>query len=401
MYALPIRRLEDILSHVLPDVTLSSIEEIKIAHLPRLYALKMSDEKNLVLSYAPSLSVRLLRQESTILSSEATLVNFITESNIRSKKEAAGSWKSKDDGLERSAKLLGLVPKLLKHSSTDSEMGQSYTIFEPPPGEALSNIAPSLSPPERRNIDEQIGVIARTLADLTSPTNTFGMVIKVLPDPYKPISPTALPVSGSKSWSEGFNTLLEGILRDGEDMAVLLPYEVIRSQFKRLSLRLDAVTVPRLVVLDVDDPNNIMVQRDPDDEETMLPSENIRLTGLRNWSLGVFGDPLIAGCFEDPTEGFQKGWHTAGKDIVEDEENKETRLLLYRCYRAVAEVVTEYYRPKEDSSKRELAGRRKLTQILAELEKVNVSDDEALKRVRTLSTDAGSTKRIKIEETDE
>ncbi len=101
MYALPIRRLEDILSHVLPDVTLSSIEEIKIAHLPRLYALKMSDEKNLVLSYAPSLSVRLLRQESTILSSEATLVNFITEENIRSKKEAAGCWNSKDDGLER------------------------------------------------------------------------------------------------------------------------------------------------------------------------------------------------------------------------------------------------------------------------------------------------------------
>ncbi|KAF8866087.1 hypothetical protein BDZ45DRAFT_700740 [Acephala macrosclerotiorum] len=414
MYSLPVRRLKDILSHVLPDVTLNSAEELKSTQLAKLYTLKMSDEKILVLSFAPSLAVRLLRQEATILSSEAILINFIAESNLRwdKKKEVASSPKSKakaedeeeddeEDERERSAGLLGLVPKLLKHSSNNREMAYPYTILEPTPGEPLSNLSPQPSASDRRNIDEQVGSMARALADLISPADTFGMVNKVLTDPYRPVSPTAPPIVGSKTWSEGFNTVLEGILRDGEDMSVLLPYEVIRSHFQRLSYRLDAVTLPRLVVLDIHDPKNVMVERDPDDEETMLPSENIRLTGLRSWSQGVFGDPLIANCFEDPTEGFQEGWHTAGEDIIEDEENLETRLLLYRCYRAVVEIVTEYYRPKPDSSRRELAGRRKLTQVLAELEKVDIVNDDAIKRVRSSSTDDESSKRIKIEAKDE
>lgn len=431
MHSFPVRRLKDILNHVLPNITLISTEELKPFHLTRLFTLKMSDGSKLVMSFAPSLAVRLLRQESMILSTEAVLLKFIADSVARDQEEeeetqgkgkgAAGSLKpedkngddikeedqDQDDDEEEDTKddeskeLLGLVPKLLKHSTNTHELAYPYTIIEHTPGELLSNMAPFLSVPERFDVDRQVGSMARKLADLTSPIDTFGMANAILPDPNRPASPRASPAIGCKTWSEGFNTLLEGILRDGEDMAVLLPYEVIRSHFHRLAWRLDAVTVPRLVILDVHDPKNIMIEREPDDEETMLPSEKFRVTGLRNWSQGVFGDPLVASCFEEPPRGFQEGWDEAGEEIVEDEENSETRLLLYRCYRSVVEIVTEYYRPKGDSSKRELAGRRKLTQVLADLEKVEVVEDNGPKRGWKYSTDAGTSKRVKTEAQDE
>lgn len=402
--------MKDILGHVLPNATLVSTEELKSDQLTRCSILKMSDGRKLVLSFAPSLAVRLLRQEFTIISTEAVLLKFIAESEARDEREEdtakgkgiASSSRSKDEEEEdgrsnESRGLLGLVPKLLKHSTNSRELASPYTIIEHTSGELLSNLAPFLSIPERRDIDRQIGSMARMLADLTSPIDTFGMVNKVLSDPDRPASPRASPIIGCNTWSEGFNTLLEGILRDGEDMAVLLPYEVIRSHFQRLAGRLDAVTVPRLVILDVNDPRNAMIERDPDDEETILPSEKVRVTGLQNWSQGVFGDPLIASCFDQPTEGFREGWDAAGEDIIEDEENSETRLLLYRCYRSVVEIVTEYYRPKGDSSKRELAGRRKLTQVLADLDEVDVVEENRPKRAWKSSTDAEASKRIKVE----
>ncbi|KUJ10633.1 uncharacterized protein LY89DRAFT_596020 [Mollisia scopiformis] len=408
MYSLPVRRLKDILSHVLPDVTLSSTEELKSSGLARLFTLKMSDGEKVLLSVAPSLSIRLLRQESTILSTEAVLLNFLAESDLDGKsgkekveegedEEEDESSKAKDDSQKVSRALLGLAPKLLKHAKDSRELAYPYTIVSSTPGEPLTKLAPFLSVPERHDIDKQVGALARTLANLTSPMKLFGMANKALPFPCQPSGPSAPPKLGCKTWAEGFNTLLESILRDGEDMAVLLPYEVIRSHFARLSWRLDAVTTPRLAILDINDPKNVMIERDPDDEETMLPSEHIRLTGLRNWSQGVFGDPLIASCFDEPTEGFQEGWDAAGEEIIEDGEHSETRKLLYRCYRAIVEVVTEYYRPKGDSSRRELGGRRKLTQVLAQLEKVDVVDGDAPKRVRSSSTDGESSKRVKTE----
>jgi hypothetical protein len=69
-------------------------------------------------------------------------------------------------------------------------------------------------------------------------------------------------------------------------------------------------------------------------------------------------------------------------------------LLLYKCFRAVVSIVTEYYRPRPDSSRKELEGRRRLTSALAELDKKY----GALKRVRSVSADEDSSKRLKAEE---
>jgi hypothetical protein len=401
MYTLPIRRLRDILGHVVPGVTLTSVEEIPSTRLPRLYYLNLSDGEQLLLSFAPSLAVRLLRHEQTLLSSEAALIHFLScvlrsdldEESTPPPVSITGSHWS------RTTVLSQLVPIMVKHSSNPREMGYPYTLFEPGVGEPLSDLSIYLSRPEQRLIDKQIGSLVRNLALVTSPSGNFGTVSRVCND-SSALAATASSCCprGSPDWTAAFMSLLEGILRDGEDMSVLLPYEDIRKHFDRLSWRLGAVTIPRLVVIDAGEPSNVLIQRDP---EGASPSslDGPRVTGLRDWSQGIFGDPLLSSCFEEPGEDFLEGWRLDGtEDIIEDEEGGVTRLLLYRCYRAIVNIVTEYYRPQPDSSRREMEGRRKLTNVLAELEKVDVEQVDFVKRARSGSGSGGegASKKAKI-----
>jgi hypothetical protein len=394
MYPLPVRSLKEILVHVIPNATLGAVEELRSTHLPRLYKLNMSDNRKLLLSFAPSLAIRLLRQEGQLLSSEATLVNFIAGSE--SKDMDNSSVCKTEQGM-----LLGkLVPKLLKHSSNNREMAYPYSIFEEPAGQPLSTLAIYLSIPERREVDKQVGTMTRALATLTSPNGAFGTVSRVLAEPITaatagPQSSIPPPRIGFKSWSKAFNTLLEGILRDGEDVSVLLPYDTIRAHYERLSWHLDAVTLPRLTILDIGSKTNIMISRGLPDLP-LSSSTDIKLTGLRSWSQGVFGDPLIADAFENPSEGFLEGWK-GDRIVIEEEEDVKARVLLYRCYRAVVGIVTEHYRPQVDSSRKELEGRRKLTIVLAELEKVDIVVNDALKRARSPSDAGEASKRPKLE----
>ena len=393
----------------------------------------MSDERKLVLSFAPSLAVRLLRHEATLLSSEATLVYFIASELASGKLEdgpssPVGKGKAIAQEDESQLPISSLIPNLIKHCSNTREMGYPYSIFSPQPGVPLSTLSIYLSISERHLIDKSVGRMARKLASLTSPNGTFGTVTQVLPDAFAAVSvpstsATTPPEEGARAWSEAFNALLEGALRDGEDQAVLLPYETVRAHYARLAYRLDAVTLPRLVILDIGSETNILLSRTAPEAGAISqtdrpPMASVNFTGLRSWAQGIFGDPLIADAFDAPSEGFLEGWKEEcnadgdGDGIIEDEKGAQVRMLLYRCFRAVVGIVTEYYRPQGDSSRRELEARRGLTAALTVLEKVDVVVGEALKRVRTLSSGDGGegqagdgggavedgAKRVKIEE---
>lgn len=416
---------------MVPGSTLGPVETLPSPQLSRLYMLTMSDDRKLLLSFAPSLAVRLLRHEATLLSTEAALIQFVAGTQTRSEDGSCDSDEEDDCGGDEeedphSTLLERVTPKLLKHSANNREMAYPYSIFEPTSGAPLSTLSIYLSKTERRSVDKQIGILARDLSRLISPSGTFGLVNRVLSEPCASKGvPGSKERMDSKTWSEAFNTLLEGILRDGEDMNVLLPYETIRSHYQRLSWHLDAIKTPRLVVLDVSSETNVMVDRirpsSPQSRSgSASPRENdadaastVKLTGLRSWAQGVFGDPKLAQCFVDgPSDAFLDGWSqgTSDDDSEDDEEDDEeevdeeddeagakTRMLLYRCYRAMVIIVTEYYRPQTDSSRRELEGRRRLTSVLAELEKINIDGGDALKRVRSLEVDTSS-KRVKVEE---
>merc|ERR1712225_105091 len=136
-------------NRVLPDPssnTLSStapklgtVKEIKSTQLPRLYILKMTDGRPLLLSITPRLSVRLLRHEATIMASEASIIYFLAESSTSRRLTSPASSRASprsDDGDSRSEEmeLEGLVPKILKHSSNNRETPYPYSILEPTRG---------------------------------------------------------------------------------------------------------------------------------------------------------------------------------------------------------------------------------------------------------------------------
>jgi len=397
MYALPLRRIRDVLAHVVPGLTLASIEEIPSTRLPRLYNLNLPNSRQLLLVVAPSLAVRLLRHEQTLLLSEATLVYLLA--NMMRSSTAEPSLAVTQGS--RSTELASLVPKLVKHSSNSREMGYPYTIFEQAIGSPLSDQSIYLTLPERRLLDKQIGSLVRALALVISPSGRFGAVSRVVADPFSE-SPEAgaSPAGGSATWLAAFMSLVEGILRDGEDMSVLLPYGVIRRHFTRLSWRLSAVTKARLLVIDVGEDSNVMVERAPYGA-TARDEDAVRITGLRDWSQGMFGDPLLSSCFENPSDDFLAGWRPDGEeDLIEDEDGAPARRLLYKCYRAVVDVVIEHYRPRSDSSRRELDGRRRLTSALADLESIDIETTDDPKRSRRDSGSGGAdtSKRLKVEE---
>jgi hypothetical protein len=280
----------------------------------------------------------------------------------------------------------------------------------------------------------------RRIASFTSSNRRFGPAVTVLGPPQTPdngrgeAQESKFDFDGTNGWRKIFHSLLEGILRDGEDLAVTISYELVRKTFHKFGHLLDAVTTPRLVVCDIDEDDIVLVSRldgKPEDKqaEAQKKSSNIKtelddspsdpngetpenldeddvpikVTGLRDWSNCIFGDPLFATVFSCATPEFQRGFghsvettttHVKSEDdnIIEDPDNAATRLLLYECYHATVSVVRQFYRPDADSSEREIAARRRLVVALAKLEHVDVAEPSG-KRPRRLSREEWPVKR--------
>lgn len=367
--------VRSLLSAAWPRLVLDRMRIIPVPVLPRLqriYELRVSlpsghntaygTHDMLVLVLAPHSMLKLLRSERWIVKSEAVVVKWIrgalmvggsakaTKTDYDYGEECPACSVPRDQHhartLEESplkdADLLRLLPALIDHSQSTKKLGSAYNILSQLNGLSLSSLPKHLSIPERKHVDFQTGRLIRRLSHLRSPSGKFGPAIAVL-------YPT--PVAGSRaggsmeapggmdSWSLAFHAILEGILRDAEDMAVTIPYQAIRRHFRRLGCYLDAVAVPRLVILDAAQDSNIMVERvtprhddarmetkmtlrdlledsndsDPDEDGYQRHSrENaigIRVTGLRNWSNCIFADPLMAMVFSDkPSLEFMHGF---------------------------------------------------------------------------------------------
>lgn len=151
------------------------------------------------------------------------------------------------------------------------------------PGRKLSTLLPYLTASEQSNIDRTLGSYVRALTALSE--TQFGTTHRVFAK------------KGSSSWREAFLALMEAALRDAEDMLVTVPYDSIRYYIGRQSHRLDEVTEPRLVALDVCNPQNVLV-----DEKTKS------ITGLVGFSNVIWGDPLMSSGFQGGSQAFFEGF---------------------------------------------------------------------------------------------
>lgn len=207
------------------------------------------------------------------------------------------------------------------------------------PGRRLSELAARLTPTERRSIDRTLGSYVGALTALSA--TQFGTTCRVFAK------------NGSRTWKEAFLSLLEEVLRDGDDMLVTIPYESVRYYIGRCSHFLDEATQPRLVVLNVCEPQNVLVH-----EQTK------RVTGLVGFSNVIWGDPLMSGGIADGSDAFFAGLGERPADT----QGVKARLHMYTAYRAIVRIVAHHYRSRQGID--DIDARRSLSFALNELAKM-------------------------------
>ncbi|KAH6955027.1 hypothetical protein DER45DRAFT_616359 [Fusarium avenaceum] len=456
-----------LLSGISPRLSVKELQVIPSARLQRLYNVTVTEGPNLLLALPPPAVIRLLRAEKSTLGSEAAVLKWLSavarERKVCSDsgiKEPINRTTGTMLGSEATVELLtGYLPTLVRHESLGGMLPMEYNLIRPSRGTPISTLTKSLSSSERKAADFQTGRLLRRISCQVSPTRRFGIasdVLSVPPSvvhhPPRRFEGSLSDSKGADSWRIAFHSLLESVLRDGEDLTIMFNYSNIRYQFERFEHLLDAVTKPRLVVLDAGEDSNTLIHRScetgrepnaPAEESIGVPirpksslrtsrrsdygrgrpdyriviqndtvkredyfigdestKSNIEVTGLRQWSHCLFGDPLMAIVFskrprpsEDFWRGFDKplpGHEAAPADIIEDRENAHIRTLLYELYHAVVSLVGEYYRPQNDSSRRELAARKHLGNVLSQLEEL---DDRGQPRRRRMSGEMSPAKR--------
>ncbi|KAK4179711.1 hypothetical protein QBC36DRAFT_231330 [Triangularia setosa] len=402
------------------DVTVTKIQPFPSLRPQRVYRVDLSDNTTLHLVLPPLSMWRPLRSEQAIVATEVTAIDWLHQVLIRnssssspcsSRSSGRGSEEINKQQNEDSKTLLRLLPSLVQHGQdTTTALRELFAFYEPSQGTAVALSEPKIpddpNSPERQQIDLEVGTFYRRLLTqpgLVSPTGRFGPLAAVIPllQPSQP--PRTQPgagglfgTGGAGTWSVAFHSMLEGVLRDGEDMAVVLGYSTIRRHFRRLGYLLDDVTVPKLVVVDAAHDSNLLVERIPEND-----GGGIRIAGLQSWSNCTFGDPLFATVFSDPADlpppppsaSFLKGFNstspppppssastvtavtsnylsTLNPQIIEALPSAPVRLLFYQIYHVLTRIVSEFYRPRPDSTTRELEARRKLNVMLAKLAEV-------------------------------
>ncbi|KAI0912437.1 hypothetical protein F4823DRAFT_622886 [Ustulina deusta] len=442
-----------IIESAVPSTRIETVSKIPTKRLLRAFKVKLTDERTLLLNLLPPPS-RLLRYEKWFAQSEAVVVEWLLQDACQQQNKGTQCLDEKGAGARPQGRssmrqwtaqpasdtlpsvkgqLLSYLPTLIKHSST-SETGSAFSLFEPTTGDPISSLGNPPTPMERRAIDFQKGCLIRRISNVTSPSGRFGQAATVLEQSRSPENnqsaarETKLDLDGAHGWRKTFHLLLEAILRDGEDRAVTMSYELVRMTFHKFAHLLDAVTIARLVVCDADEDDVVLVSRsekaekkreqrepetskggpkaelEPDDSvsasQQNLEEDNataLEITGLQDWSNCIFGDPLFATVFSHTTPEFERGDEDEEEEqhdinIIEDPDNAPTRILLYECYHATVAIVRQFYRPEADSSEREIAARRRLVAALAKLEHVDASEP-AGKRPRQPSGDDWPVKR--------
>ncbi|KJR79902.1 uncharacterized protein SPSK_00508 [Sporothrix schenckii 1099-18] len=513
-----------------PHAAITSVHLLPHHRLQQVYEVKLSDLTTLLVVLPPRPIVRLLRSELNMARSEAAIVRWLQDELVVTQspeyissrgpcypEQCAAESRAPREPRPAAQKSLTAVrsnpagfPKMVKadliqyipcplslapqpHSATSVDSSSfvsppsslssylssfsssspsllEFNVFRPPPGTPVAALSSPLTTEERASVDYQAGKFLRRLSQVTSKSGSFGPALAVLTPHSKPGIPQVGDlVTGMSSWSVAFHSILESILRDGEDVAVSLAYSTVRKHFCRLGHLLDSVTTPSLVIVDAMDDTNLLVKRSPavrrhssssylcpvtdsdpnktglkepkqrntfpasptDQEpssradvqigqnsclqdvpqlsspESSEPPADIFVTGLRDWSHCIFGDPLFASVFCDhPSPPFLDGFNGAssGGDSAlhdsftsqEESESSAIRVLLYQCYHAIVQIVRGFYRPTRDQTARELAARKRLTEILAKLDTIDI-DTKRQFRHRRSSGEISPSKRSKSE----
>ncbi|KAI9757657.1 MAG: hypothetical protein M4579_003382 [Chaenotheca gracillima] len=311
-----INRLRRHLSRVLcKKASIRHVEDITGGNIFPTYFLFLSDSSQYILKLPPATTTRLLRHEQRGLEAELLLHQQLAASTDVP------------------------VSHVLSHDLTYRTLGIPFILLNFLPGRRLSDHQHYLSEPDRQSINSQLGIFIAAINQVT--TTRFGQL------------PAVASGSGCWQWRDGFVELMENALRDAEDMVIALPYQGLRRSLDVWGEVLEEVRESKLVLLEVG--------------EIIINETSSRIEGLVGCGRAIWGDPLMAGVLDHADEAFLTGYGAYppafGKERI--------RQLLYSAYRAVVQIVENYYRPGDEE--KELDARRRLTDSLNALEAIEAS----------------------------
>lgn len=272
-----IRAFEKLLKNIYQGsrILLRDAERLR-GHFHRIYLLRSLVGYVYILKCAPSRDDRILRHERKSLETEGRVLDLI-----------------------RASSQIPIPQNIGSDSSNRNVIHSPYLLRSYIPGRLLSSMQQYLSVTERENIDRTLGGYIRSISSIRN--NTFGPVHRVYAG------------SGQSTWREAFLSMLESVLRDCEDLLISLPYDSIRYYTSIQAQALDAIQEAQLVPLDAGTAQNVFI-----DEQTR------QISGLLGFSHVVWGDPLLARCFNDASAAFWEGYRTRS---IGDESEKTRQML--------------------------------------------------------------------------
>lgn len=276
------QRLDDVLSLLFPSTIYVQHTYPILGHIHSLRALTLSNGAQLLLKGSPSSRTALLRRERSFLETEAQFLFLLGQTANP------------------------CIPQLYHYDPHGRLWGSAYLVRQYMSGKSLAEMEGELTSQQRAGIDRHLGFLVSTIGQNAAPR--FGSLQQVAFG------------AGKTSWRETFCTLLEGTLRDAEDMFIHLPYSEIRHELTRLAPALEDVSLPRLVVVDFGRPSHIL-----------LNEEHKQLSGIVDFSSALWGDILMAEIFANPSPAVLQG---AGMSLARTRE-EHIRLVLYVLENAI------------------------------------------------------------------
>ncbi|KAI4286399.1 MAG: hypothetical protein L6R35_004348 [Caloplaca aegaea] len=288
-------RLQEIIQQTMlpPSVAIAQIETLP-DHLHPINVLHLSNGSRLALKAGPSSIAHLLRHERCMLDNEAATLQVLARSSLP-------------------------IPRLFKHDQSSTRIGSPFVLITFLPGTPYAEEQKCMNASECTDIEHQLKLLTAAIGQYVGPSPIF-------------FGPVAMDAAKQATWREAFKEMLESVLMDGEDLLVYLPYAQIRDEFARLAALLNDVREPRLVVLGLSEPRNVLIDR-----------QSNSITGLLDFGRALWGDWQM-GAVEEASVG---------------------KRLLYTVYHTVVAIVTCHYRRQNGDD--ELDARKALTHALEQL----------------------------------
>ncbi|KAL9580950.1 MAG: hypothetical protein Q9212_004182 [Teloschistes hypoglaucus] len=225
-----------------PSIAVARVEDIP-HHLHNIHVIHLANRSRLVLKASPSPITPLLRHEHQMLNNEALTLEILGRSDLP-------------------------VSRLLRYDPTSTRLGSPFTLTTCLSGTPYAELRKQLTRAEREHVEDQLQFLQAAVSQhMSSASCAYGPVVLVAAQ------------KGYRTWREAFGAMLESVLMDAEDLLINLPYIQLRKAVAKLESSLDDVTEPRLVVLGLLEPSNILINPHTKD-----------VTGMVDFGQALWGD---------------------------------------------------------------------------------------------------------------